>query len=71
MNSIQRITNCYSYLELLEIDSVTFTTNPLMAFKSAFELSDPTSFADLNTKLVQNRFLEVCCGFHRQEVLLN
>ena len=50
MNSIQRIIDCYSYLELLEIDFATFITDPLMAFISAFELSNPTAFADLDTK---------------------
>ena len=50
MNPIQRITNYYSYLELLEIDFAKFITNPLMASISTFELSNPTAFADSNTK---------------------
>ena len=71
MNFIQKITDCYSYLELLEIDFATFTTNPLMVSVFAFELSNPNAFANLNTKQVQNRSLKVYCDFHRQVDLLN
>ena len=49
MNFIQKITDCYSYLELLEIDFATFTTNPLMVSVFAFELSNPNAFANSNT----------------------